>query len=507
MAASDQHLYIHLNRQIYQFDQDGDWIRSIELKDLGIDTLTALQVREESLLLGGLGGVIKQCNLATLKCKIIFQDPRVDGTFKFYLDQNWLYVSDTVNHQILLYDVTQRTILQTYDKDLRYPNQISKIEQTLYVADTDHHRILALELGPNHRIGNAREVIGAKFGCRFPVSFVKSDQQWWILVAGRRLKRGKINIVNQKGLVDSIALPGEAHPLFLQKWQESILISDDHSMTLSQIHSTQKDVQAFGDSRFQQTLHGIREMRNNNLRMSRFSLLLLFLSGSLLIFYAGRHTAQNMQSKFQGIFSKLTPARLQVAVPSDYFQLNPEFEKKLRRDFRIVEMLPAIILFLMMGLLSLVFTLKGGQTLQDKNLLGLVLISTLLLPVIVILSRWVKGIFSIRMFTQGNRLYLVNTDQFGIEIDLEHIFYTPTHILAGPFVVPYRNLQGVEIIHDERFQNEVLTKLLPQHKLNAGETLVYQIVHMNKRQRFFLGLVFSLLAVLIAVLFNLNGFY
>lgn len=173
---------------------------------------------------------LSRCSLATRRCEAFSDDlPSFTRTFRLFIDwtDDSVYVADTSRHRIFKLDASGKLLQQK--GGFKFPNQLRVQDGKLWLADTNHNRIVALS-PEDSGFGNEHSSHPTKIGdsgWRWPIAFVKVGTQWWTNVAGANLTDGRVLIYDDAWkFVKEIDLPPNSDPVGLELLGKDILISD-----------------------------------------------------------------------------------------------------------------------------------------------------------------------------------------------------------------------------------------------------------------------------------------
>lgn len=238
-----------------------------------------------------------RCSLETQQCSR-FGDGAIDfnRTFHLSIDSQTenVYIADSSRHTLRLFDVNG-VQLAVDNNGYKFPNQLSLIDNTLYVADTNHHRIISLDPSPdnfgklieNHPIlSDNPEVITVALqqlkSQIWPATFVHTKDLWWVNVMNNAMRDGDIYLFDPNWhLLGMLELPEGADPMDLVRYGDSILISD---FTLNRVYRYDIDgnyVDDFDSTGLQQVIDANKTQQTQYKHLSYAAL------GSFITLFAG----------------------------------------------------------------------------------------------------------------------------------------------------------------------------------------------------------------------------
>jgi len=259
----DNHLFIQINNQLIEHDQNGVFVRRHNLGELGVELLlggTAFFSNGDILLRRGPdtrtlwdnirayqrktnqspltpdaeGAGLYRCNLESGNCSS-FADPAIDlkSAFSAFIEPGTdvVYISDSSRHLVRKYSANGVELAPPAE-GFRFPNQLMINDGVLLVADTNHHRIRAVELR-DAEFGverfTASVVPGEASGNdqRWPSHFVRAGDKWWVNNMKTGMNYGGIYAFDDDWrFTGRIDLPDLQDPIGLVRFNNEVLISD-----------------------------------------------------------------------------------------------------------------------------------------------------------------------------------------------------------------------------------------------------------------------------------------
>lgn len=263
IVAPSGHLYVQMQDKLLEHDADGNFVARHELSDIDaggyaggigvfsngdlllrrgddartvLDDLRAYQRRtnEDSLVPESAGAGLYRCNLARRQCEA-FGKTLIDPKATYHVAVDWqtddVYVADTTRHLLRKY-AADGEVLAGPAGGFRFPNRLRLIGGRLYVADTNNHRIVAVEPS-NEAFGKelgAYDVVPSpanRAGQVWPSYFAQVGEEWWVNLMRNGMNEGGIYVFDARWrYVRQVDLPVDADPIDLQVFGDSVLISD-----------------------------------------------------------------------------------------------------------------------------------------------------------------------------------------------------------------------------------------------------------------------------------------
>lgn len=186
-------------------------------------------------------GILQRCNMNSYEC-IPFGSGRDAfskiGAFKVFVDEGKgdVYITDTPAHQLLLYDLNGN-LKRKSDVRFHYPNGlVGGNDHLLYIADTNHHRIAAVnpEYSAFGRIERQFSIINTVGPPEKEWPFALGQDRngrWWVINAGNEMRHGDLVIYDGTGQVfKRVELPENADPTSIAVLENRVLVTDPSLM-------------------------------------------------------------------------------------------------------------------------------------------------------------------------------------------------------------------------------------------------------------------------------------
>lgn len=270
-------VYINIAATLHVLDASGKHTDSIPLAELDLHgaTLTdLLALPDGRVLIGSSDSVkIRSCKLSERRClPFILSGPRPVSAFKMAWDaqRQRLLVVDGERHRILVYAADGVPVLESRGggQGLKMPNTVRlTAEGTAIIADTNHHRLVALdaetlsteqwEMPVSNELGNFRRI--------WPTDFaLAADLRYWVILDDDLLENGDVVLFDaaQKPLL-RLALPLDWDPIKLQARGSDVLLAGFGSVELVRVSLQGDVIEPFGDSSFRQVLAQVRDQRQS----------------------------------------------------------------------------------------------------------------------------------------------------------------------------------------------------------------------------------------------------
>lgn len=280
-------------------------VEQLDLTKLGVsDTLSDIRHVDGGWWLADPdASAIINCDLPKGDCVTIVGggDQRLARrSFKFAVNESRIFVTDTARHRLLVFkrDGTPTTNTRGNSPELCFPNQLEFIDDSLYIADTNNHRIAVVQpdidvnaIKTQRVFGQARQdnllrklfqrrsihgwcedfgselpgegnaeldrlvdyrptqrpvaLDGATPGRVWPTSFARTaDGDWWVVVGDNNLSYGDLLTVSANANIKRLELPQGADPVSVRIVEDKVLVTD---AALFRVHQFSLDGRAQGD--------------------------------------------------------------------------------------------------------------------------------------------------------------------------------------------------------------------------------------------------------------------
>ncbi len=266
------HLYVQMQDTLLEHDEDGKFVARHELADIGaggfpggigvfsngdlllrrgddarslLDDLRAYQRRtnEDSLDPESADAGLYRCSLERRQCETFGTTP-IDfkATYHVAVDRQTdaVYVADTTRHLLRKFAADGEPLAAPAGR-FRFPNRLRLIDDRLYVADTNNHRIVAVDPSDD-AFGNeiaSFDVVPSpadRAGHVWPSYFARVGDEWWVNLMRSGMNEGGIYVFDALWrYVRQVDLPVDADPIDLQVFNNAVLISDWNNDTVYRV--------------------------------------------------------------------------------------------------------------------------------------------------------------------------------------------------------------------------------------------------------------------------------
>lgn len=259
----DGHLFIQIQNQLLEHDQNGTFIARHNLAELGVDDVIgglAFFSNGDILLRRGgddrsfldnfraylrwenqrsitpdePGAGVVRCNLRAKSC-MQFGSDAIDFKAAYSVliddDSNAVYVADTTRHLLRKYS-TNGQELATPIGGVKFPNHLILNDSLLLIADTNYHRIKIIDPAsdPFGTEVSQKDVVPAaanRAGQTWPSHFEHVGENWWVNNMTAAMNNGGIYIFDKEWeYVRKADLPNGADPITIVAFNQQVLVSD-----------------------------------------------------------------------------------------------------------------------------------------------------------------------------------------------------------------------------------------------------------------------------------------
>ncbi len=317
------HLYIQIQNQLIEHDENGIFVERHDLGQLGVDlvlggldffsdgdillrrgpdsrsildSLRAFQrhTNRRSIDSRNPATGLHRCNLRSRDCKP-FGSPTIDfkATYSVFIDRgnDDVYISDTSRHLVRKFSFAGEELAGPAE-GYRFPNHLALHGEVLVIADTNHHSIQTVSAGTTTfgktvNVVNVTPVAARNAGREWPSHFLRVGDEWWVNNMTSAMDDGGIYVFdNRWQYVREISLPRDADPISLLVYNEDILLTDWNNFRVHRLSSS-------GNARNDFTSAGLttlyEESRSGRLRylMITWSTMVLLIGAAVILVVKG----------------------------------------------------------------------------------------------------------------------------------------------------------------------------------------------------------------------------
>jgi hypothetical protein len=498
-VANDSTVLTVYNTDLYRLDVHGDIVQRIPLSDLGIKHRVAdLQLLDERrFVIGDWDNQrILLCGFDDVNCRTLTHlDNHIHNFFKFdYREaEHELLIADTDRHRILRDDLETHTLKQiSAAEQLRFPNHLRfEADGLLYVTDTNHHRVVALQLQVGKPAVLKREYRIAReiSHKRWPVYFYRMpDGGMYILQANGRLQYADLIWLPTNGTAQKLTIPARADIGDISRMGQSLLLSDSGRFAMYAMDPVSHKISEFGGEKIRKLFARDRNKAKLYANIASTMLVTMFVLIAAMIGFIIYLLAQGKAAVSDAASELLAPS-LPPLVPGKltWVEGNPKLQIIVPLlGFLIVVCIGLMYALLRMTKIDLLHTAPGSREQEIAYLY-------LCLGVFFVMAL-VNVIFNLytRIGSDGISIYidrLIKT----YKIDPRDMLYSEHYLMAKNLIIPYRNILKQYFRHKQQFE-AYITPLLNAHarKIRTFRDVPFYML----RHPTFMGL-FNTLAIIL----------
>jgi len=527
ITAGEEHVYLFASGDIYQLTHAGEMQGLLPRETTGLvdDPIDLVALPGARLLIARQQPAsIRLCETGSWICRPVVPAATtlIQRQFKILpLAPDWLLTDASGDSLWRMGEVGGEAEKQLPGGTLAGPNGLAFDEGgTLWVADSDHRRIVELlpEEGGGYRVGREHSAMNhLTVGQRhYPMMLAvmpdgPAGSKLWLTQAADFSKPYSDLVVydSEEGAQSIVALPEGAYATDITVVNEDVLVTDLEQFTVYRVNSRTLQVEAFGDGPFRRQMARLREGRAYYNHLGSWSLAAVIGFGLMAILAAFLATPGDRRwTKPRPVFD-LANAPEQVPRTSGIHWL--ERDPKIDRSLKWLEHLGFVVLILTvtgaLGLYAWARFQAGadpGEAVNAKlNELGMVLlIAGLLMAAMVPLIRFSTRAMKRRLGTDGKRLYIRLAEGRELAVDPSQLSYTDRLVLYRQYTLPLLGGRQQPLY----IQGEVETWLGPllrhSRKLTATEAVKHQWKHLQGHLFWWLAgaIVFGLVLVALTLI-------
>lgn len=279
------HLYVQIQNSLLEHDAEGNFVREHDLRNIGVDMLLGglgffsngdLLVRrgvdtrsfidnlrayqrktnEDSLNPDAPETGLYRCQLASLECSVFGSEP-IDfkAAYGVYIDRETdeVYISDTTRHLLRKY-AANGSVLAGPVSGFRFPNGMIIVDGKLMLADTNHHRVVALHPATDtfaEELDSIDVVPGAaqRAGHTWPNDVARVGDDWWVNNMQTGMEYGGIYVFDENWRFKRrVPLPEDADPIDFEPLGDAVYVSDWYNDAVWRVDPVTSDVTSLQSS-------------------------------------------------------------------------------------------------------------------------------------------------------------------------------------------------------------------------------------------------------------------
>ena len=266
-------VWLFSHGSVHVLDAGGNRIKSARLDALKLsEHVSDLQpISSDSFLVHDSDKLLR-CTMTAKRCERVAQGlddalrDKAGRKFHFDAASGLLALSDVNHHRLHVFDLKTRPARQIAldSTSFQYPNQPRWIDGALWLADTNHFRLVRMSApGPEWKIESSLSTASPLLrpGRRFPFAFVRlQGGETWVLVANQKMAEADILVLGADGKpARLIALADDQDPVSLVAVGDRIVVPDVSAFSLTALDRNGNRVGEFGDRAFRDELAAAKD--------------------------------------------------------------------------------------------------------------------------------------------------------------------------------------------------------------------------------------------------------
>jgi hypothetical protein len=215
----------------FSFFADGDLLLYHRAEPLGVlDNVAAfLRLRASRQSGASRADGFYRCELELERCHRLAQSRQYPArSFRLQLepDTDIIYLADTADHTLYKLGPEGRE-LASHSQGFKFPNQLLWHDGNLWLADTNHHRVVQVNTG-TERFGEPLQAFTTRLGGhRFPHQLSAAHNGLWVLLGDSAMANGRLQRYSWQGEpLGTLALAQLPDPLAIVYWRERLWVND-----------------------------------------------------------------------------------------------------------------------------------------------------------------------------------------------------------------------------------------------------------------------------------------
>lgn len=386
------HLYIQIQNSLLEHDAEGNFVREHDLRDIGVEMLLGglgffsngdLLVRrgpDTRSLLDNLRAYQRKTNADSLapdapetglyRCTLESRDCRPFGgepidfkaAYGVYIDwqTDGVYISDTTRHVLRKY-AADGSALAGPVSGFRFPNGMVLVDGRLMLADTNHHRVVALDPATDSfadELDSIDVVPGAaqRAGHTWPNDVARVGSDWWVNNMQTGMDYGGIYVFDDNWrFKHRVPLPPDADPIDIEPLGDAVYVSDWYNDAVWRVDPVTFDVAPLESNGLVEFIATSDSQRRHYrmiawLGVALFGMILVALLIKAVLTRAPEETAAQKRER--------TAPHLEF--PEEMVWLEPD-PKKVRRFRLFAKIAVVMLVVLVLGLVYLLVFEKRPQ--------------------------------------------------------------------------------------------------------------------------------------------------
>ena len=522
VTAGSRDVFLLFSNELHRFSEQGEWLGSVTIESLGVreSPIDLVALADGRLVIAEQRPArIRVCDPGNWSCELLGEGPLAELERQYKVlpsrsGSHW-WVTDAPGDTLLRLEPESgnlETVLAP--GTLAGPNGLAYDgDGRLWVADTDHRRIVELLPSPEGGLVTGREhsaMNALTVGNRhYPMMLEWSgDGHFWVVQAASFAEASADLVLYhpEKGASSVVPLPRGAYPTDLAAAGSGFLVSDMEQFRVYRIDTASRVVEEFGDNAFKGRLNEARSRRTAYERLGTVSLAVTVIGAVLLIVAAIRLTPRGQR------WSQVPPA-LDLAARAEY----PGGARGihwLERNTRMRWLTGGLekAFYVLLGLLCLVSFLLyswscgrvsgSSEGVSEADQLGLLLLLVCLATATFIpMIHFAGGALRRRLGADGERIHLEFENGRRVAVAPERLAWNDRAIFYGPHTFPMQTGRKNRLYAEGEVQTWLAPMLGPAQKLSEWQAMRHQWRHRDRVLFATLGAVLCLLLILVLVEF------
>lgn len=439
-----------------------------------------------------------RCQLDTQTCQPFgINLPLLSRSFRIAIDRSddSLYLADTSAHKLYKISATGEVLAVKGDGKYKFPNQIALLNGLLWVADTNHHRLVAVQATTgNFTDETASFITEPAADNRWPHQFTYAEHSLWVNIADHTMSAGIIAQYSLAGKPLSQAiLQHSQDPTALIAWQNKLWVADFISARIEQLNLQGQSLGLFRLPPLDKLLVARDQQIAQGERLSHYGLLgfaLTFILGLIAAWFLEKQESIAIFTKSIKDPTDILIASAQQAGKEKYtgdevFWLTNNVLKHRRKLY-----LPAALFSVpILSMLLLFYT----SPIFIELIVGCMIIYLLIAGMYIYLFSY---FLTLKLGVRGDRLYLQVRGERQ-ETDFSAVHYSSGYLISGEIALPFGNIRQ-RLFNKEQLNDYLFSQLKTENKLKPAALFIrlWQL-----KERLFIAnssalLIFAILAIL-----------
>ncbi|MEJ8566285.1 hypothetical protein [Elongatibacter sediminis] len=505
IAAGGEVVYVHAAGSLYRLDSTGALLDRIPLQALGVDSDPIdLRVLPDGRLLVATQrpAAIRVCQWvepagdSVCETLPIPRSARPERQFKVLADPALkpspadFILTDARGDDVLGWNRSGAVVSLLPPGTLAGPNDLAAGPGgTLWIADTDHRRIVELVADGEGGWKTGREHGAVHAWMRearhFPMMLAAGPGgQLWVTQASE-FSDGRADLVTfdpERGATGRIDLPGSLFATDVAAIDGQILVTDLDTFRVFRVDALTRHVGFFGDGDFTAAMDDLRAGRARYLRLSTWSLVAVVLCAALMIAAAVAATPKGQ---------RLTPAPVALDVEAapesapevrgvHWLPREPRFERSLVwlkwSGVSAAVLMVTVLAALWFMTRSLTDSVPGADDLLQGEFTKFVGLGVAFVSIALFASHQAGRALALRLGSDGRRLHFRLHDGRDLAAAPSDLVWTGRAILYRGFRVPLQGpgAKGARIYPEGELENWVAPLLRDVDRISEWEALKRQ---------------------------------